>query len=115
MSCKNVQQSWNSAGTVLDKPNVYTVYNQVCQDKGIATQDVVYDVTSIVKHRKQVAALGLVCTQMAQCGATERLVSELLLCWMILCTTFCRCGWGKVGSLRQSCPVRAPNNSDRMA
>ena len=58
MSCKNVQTRWNSAWTVLHKPKVYTVYDQVCQDKGKAMQGIVYDVTSILKHRTQVAALG---------------------------------------------------------
>ena len=72
MCCKNVQQSWNSAWTVLDKPNVYTVYHQMFQDKGTAMKTIVYGVRSVVKHRKQVAALGFVCTQIARCGGTER-------------------------------------------
>ena len=63
MCCKNVQQSWNSAWTVLDKPNVYTVYHEMCQDKGSAMQAIVYDVTSVVEHRTQVAAMGCPCTR----------------------------------------------------
>ena len=74
MPCKNVQTSWNSARTVLDKPYVKTVYNQVCQDKGTAMQDIVYQATSIVTHRKHIAAMGFGCTQIAQCGDTERWV-----------------------------------------
>ena len=41
---------------------------------------------------------GLVCTQIAQGGAREPWVSELLLCCMTLCTAFCRCGRWKVAS-----------------
>ena len=80
MSCTNVQHSWNSAWTVLDKQNVYSVYDQVCQDKGTAMQDMVYNVRSIVNHRKQVAAPVLVCKQIA--GAEPRNDGSLNSCFV---------------------------------